>query len=142
MHRLYLFAALAAQASACAEVECTGEGAATVCLDDDRPKTLEYVTETILRPSCGVAQCHSSYAYAYELRLDTVEHAQESIARFSMVAPGDPDSSQLYLVLIRETADDGRFPRMPYDAPLPGPDIALIRDWIDSGADGYVEVTP
>lgn len=138
MQRLLLLAVIAAQASACAEVECTGEGGATVCENDDRPKTLEYVTATVLRPSCGVAQCHSSYAYAYELRLDTVEHVQEAVTQYGIVLEGDAEASQLFNVLIRETAEDGSFPRMPYDKPLSNPDIALIRDWINAGADGLV----
>jgi len=142
MYRLIVVAATAGViSSGCAEIECEGEGAAAVCVDDTRPATLEYVTTTILRPSCANAQCHSSFAYTYEYRFDTVEHAQESIVKLDgsqIVFPGDPDASLLYLVLIRDTGPNGEFPRMPYDQPMAGADIALVRRWIEEGADGLV----
>jgi hypothetical protein len=108
---------------------------------DDRPLTLEYVTVTVLRPSCANAQCHSSFAYTAEYRFDTVEHAQESLAGANgqLVVPGDSASSFLFQVLVRETQPDGSAPRMPYDQPLPTADIALIKQWIDDAmADGLV----
>ncbi|MEO8705107.1 MAG: hypothetical protein ABI867_33950 [Kofleriaceae bacterium] len=144
MYRLVLLAATAGviSTSGCADFECTGVGPDTVCIDDDRPATLEYITETILRPSCANAQCHSSMVNTYDYRFDSIEHAGESISRAvpPLVIPGEPESSLLYLVLIRETQSDGSLPRMPYDAPLAGPDIALVNRWIGSGADGVVVV--
>jgi len=105
---------------------------------EDRPLTIEYVTVTVLRPSCANAQCHSSYKYESEYRFDTVEHVQESLTNGVLVIPGDAEGSFLFTVLIRATQPDGSGPRMPYDAPLPTADIALIKQWIDQGADGLV----
>jgi hypothetical protein len=140
MYRLILLSAV--MTAGCAEIECEGDGPAAMCVNDDRPATIEYVTTTIFKPSCANAQCHSAFANASGYRFDTVEHVQQSalIVNQQLVVPAEPDLSLLYLVLIRE-AMDGSFPRMPYDQPLPAGDIALVRRWIAEGADGLV-VTP
>jgi len=113
---------------------------------DDRPRTLEYVVEAITRPYCANAQCHSAFTAAgptfpdgtkVSYSFDSVENAQISMQ--GTVAPGDADSSLIYQVLIRSALDDGTFPRMPYDQPLPDPDKDLIKDWINTGADGFVQ---
>lgn len=132
MIRLILLAA--ALSAGCAEIECEGTGAAATCTNDDRPATIEYVTTTILRPYCANAQCHSSFHAEFGYRFDTVEHLNESSF---LVVPGDPDASLLFNVLIRDNID-GEFPRMPYDQPLPAPEIALVKRWIAEGADGLV----
>jgi hypothetical protein len=49
------------------------------------------------------------------------------------VEPGSAEDSVLYRVII---GDD---PDMPPEGPLPEPDIALIRAWIDGGAEGLDE---
>lgn len=114
--------------------------------EDDRPRTIEYVTTAILRPSCANAQCHSSFVAAgptfpdgtkVSYIFDTVENAQQSMQ--GIVVPNDADSSILYQVLIRSAFPDGSFPRMPYDAPLADANKELIKDWINTGADGFVQ---
>ena len=84
----------------------------------------------ILAPSCGNAQCHSTFRQADGLAFDTVAAAKDSIEDGGLVVPGDGETSQLHIVL-RRTVD-----RMPYDQPLPEPDIQFIKTWIDNGADG------
>ena len=96
--------------------------------DNDRPATLEYVTEAILQPSCAQADCHSSLRREKGYAFDTVAEAKQSLSR--IVIPTDPDASLLYIVLNRQIK------RMPYDSPLPDKDIALIRTWIVDGAPG------
>jgi hypothetical protein len=96
--------------------------------DNDRPATLEYVTEAILQPSCGQYDCHSSFARTKGYAFDTVAEAKQSLSR--IVIPTDPDASLLFVVLTRQIK------RMPYDSPLPDKDIALIRTWITDGAPG------
>lgn len=98
--------------------------------EDDRPRTLEYITAVVLKPSCGNAPCHSSFRKAEERAYDTVKAACESIVTQSDVIPGDPDGSFLHQVLVR-TVD-----RMPYDQPMPEVDRLLLRDWIMIGAPG------
>jgi hypothetical protein len=143
MYRLVLAAAVAMSVG-CAEIECEGEGPTSMCTDDDRPATIEYVTQTILAPACANAQCHSAFSNASGYRFDTVEHVQQSalIVDTSLVMPGLSEGSLLYLVLVRTNGEAGTTPRMPYDQPLGAGDIALVRRWIDEGADGLGAVTP
>lgn len=96
--------------------------------ENDRPATLEYVTEAILQPSCSQATCHSSYRMEEGYAFDTVDTSRKSLR--SIVVPGDAQSSLLYIVLTRTKE------RMPLDAPLFDKDIALIKLWIDDGAEG------
>jgi hypothetical protein len=109
--------------------------AMTACnqTDNDRPATLEYITEAILQPSCSQATCHSSYRRELGYAFDTVDEARKSMD--GIVVPGDPDASLLYNVLVRPVK------RMPYDAPLADKNIELIQKWIQDGAEG-LEVTP
>jgi len=105
--------------------------------NDDRPKTLDYITVAILQPSCSVAQCHGSFHRAEDYAFDTVEEARKSILTYQLVVEEEPESSLLYQVLI-SPGGDGNTPRMPYDQPLADADVALIHDWIAAGAQGLV----
>jgi hypothetical protein len=107
--------------------------------EDQRPRTVEYITQAILAPNCGNAQCHSSFRKAEGYVFDTVEQAKLSLAGglVGAVAPnvrgeleGDGASSLLFHVLTRPVD------RMPWDQPLPDADIDLIVRWIDFGAPG------
>lgn len=127
MHRLIWPAALALALAACGTD------------DDRRPRTVEYVTQAILAPSCGNAQCHSQFRNVAFLAFDTVENARPSLAAGLVGVitlndldepEGNAEESPLLNVLTR-TID-----RMPYDQPLPDADIDLIRRWIDYGAPG------
>ena len=103
--------------------------------EDDRPATLQYITVAILQPSCGNAQCHSSFRRAEDYAFDTVEEAKDSINTYSLVVPNEPDSSLLYQVLVTP-GGEGNTPRMPYDQPMSDIDVALIHEWITNGAAG------
>ncbi len=103
--------------------------------DNNRPATLEYITEAILQPSCGQSVCHSTYKMEFGYAFDTVEAARRSIKDHSLVQE-ESSSSLLYNVLIRDVK------RMPYDAPLLDKDVALIKQWIDDGAPGLDEESP
>ncbi|HEU4732323.1 MAG TPA: hypothetical protein VFT22_30725 [Kofleriaceae bacterium] len=112
---------------------------------DDRPATLEYITQTILAPSCAPAQCHSAFKRQVGDQFDTVDAARLSIVANGLVVfPDDttaPDSSFLITVLTVGTPsilDPGSNTkvRMPYDAPMPDADVELIRAWIADGAHG------
>ncbi len=103
--------------------------------EDDRPATLQYITVAILQPSCGNAQCHSSFRRAEDYAFDTVEEAKDSINTYSLVIRGEPESSLLYQVLVTP-GGEGNTPRMPYDQPMSDIDVALIHEWITKGAAG------
>jgi hypothetical protein len=94
--------------------------------DNDRPRTLQYVTEAILQPNCAQDVCHSSYTRAKGYAFDTVASARTSLKL--LVNAGEPETSLIYTVLTRTIK------RMPYDAPLPQKDIDLIFEWLTSGA--------
>ena len=105
--------------------------------DNDRPATVEYITEAILQPSCGQYTCHSSFRREKGYAFDTVAATRASLApadpgAAQVINTSDPPSSFLYQVLTRTIK------RMPYDAPLPQKDIDLILTWIEDGAPGLV----
>ena len=128
MHRLALFAALLA---AC--------GSAT----DDRPATLEYITETILVPTCALAECHSAFKQQAGDVFDTPESVRLSILRNGLAYPFERDNpSDTYLmrsltVGVPSLIDDSRgLVRMPFVQPMPDADIKLIERWIADGVPG------
>lgn len=104
---------------------------------DSRPATLEVVTLTVLAPSCGQVQCHSSSTtreknYAF----DTVEGTREALGTNGLkvneaVARGLPLENDLMNVI---NADG--FERMPPDTPLADEDIVLLEKWLVAGAPG------
>ena len=96
--------------------------------DNNRPATLQYITEAILQPNCAQDVCHSSYRMEKGYAFDTVAMAKRSLT--PIVNTAEPESSLLYLVLTR------KIKRMPYDAPLLQKDIDLILLWIQDGAPG------
>lgn len=104
--------------------------------DNDRPATLQYITEAILQPNCAQDVCHSSYTRVKGYAFDTVAAARQSLQIKGLVMPTEPESSLLYTVLIRQIK------RMPYDAPLPQKDIDLILRWIMGSAQTDLDLTP
>lgn len=108
---------------------------------DERPLSIEYATEAILAPSCGNAQCHSSFRQVGGFALDTVEMARFELVELADVelgVDGDglpiitkrPQDSLLIEVLVRAVD------RMPYDQPLPDNDIDYLRRYLEAGAPG------
>ena len=109
--------------------------AACTQTENDRPRTLEYITEAILQPNCAQDVCHSSYRREKGYAFDTVAAARRSLtppvgSTTPIVNKEEPESSLLYTVLTRKVK------RMPYAGPLPQKDIDLILLWIQSGAPG------
>lgn len=107
------------------------------CAEDDarRPRTVEYLTETILIPSCAPAQCHSTFTQADGFSFSTVEEARAAITDFvagSLVEVDRGIPSRAMLVNVLERTVD----RMPYDQPLANADIDVIREFIAIGAPG------
>jgi hypothetical protein len=110
---------------------------------DDRPRTLAYITDTILAPTCASAECHSAFKRQVGDQFDTVDAARRSIVANNLVSPddvADPSSSfliQSLTVGVQSILDPGSGKvRMPYDAPMPDADIDLIKAWIAEGAPG------
>jgi hypothetical protein len=111
---------------------------------DDRPRTLEYITETILAPSCATAECHSAFKQQVGDEFDTVVATRRSIVANALVlypdAAGRVVPSDSLLIRTLTVGFPSRFGagtvRMPYDAPMPDADIDLIAAWIADGASG------
>lgn len=117
-----------------------GSAAGACGVTDDRPRTLEYITDTILAPTCAAAECHSAFKQEVGDQFDTVEATRQSILNNGLVAPGDPVGSPLiqsmttgYPSLLNPGSGNVR---MPFDAPMPDADVALIAAWIQEGAHG------
>lgn len=100
--------------------------------EDTRPASLRYLQETVFKPSCATAACHSSLNHRADLVLDDPETIYDEVTGQTGVVAFDSDNSGL--ITIRLTGDDP-LTRMPLDAPLPDADIALIARWIDDGAE-------
>ena len=95
------------------------------CVDtDDRPATLEYITETVLKPSCGTVNCHSSLGSSADLAFDSVAAARSTFKNFS--------SAEFVLSVMKRTGDQ---PMPPNDI-VADKDLELIQAWIDAGTPG------
>lgn len=116
--------------------------------EDLRPLTVQYATEAILGPTCGAAQCHSSFTQAKGDVFDTVEGARHSLvdngliqldsARYSATEPTKIDVANEPLIVWISAIDPFRrgIGRMPYDAPMPNTDINYLKKFIQAGAPG------
>jgi hypothetical protein len=129
MKRLVLIGALLGSASGACGVS-----------NDDRPRTLEYITQAVLAPTCAAAQCHSAFKREVGDQFDTVDATRQSIVNNGLVDILAPKSSLLY-TSITVGAPSILSPgsgnvRMPFDAPMPDADVALILHWIEEGAPG------
>ncbi len=95
------------------------------CVDtDNRPKTLEYITETILKPSCGTVNCHSSLGYTRDFAFDSVAAARATFRR------GGTSPEAVLTVMRRE------YEPMPPSDIVADQDLELIQAWIDAGTPG------
>ncbi|MDB4953950.1 MAG: hypothetical protein JWO36_1519 [Myxococcales bacterium] len=114
--------------------------------NDQRPLTVQYATEAILAPTCGAAQCHSTFTQANGVVLDTVEGARPTLAAlirldsnfFSTKDPTKVDFTLEPLIVWITQTDPFRrgIGRMPYDAPMPNADIKYLERYIQAGAPG------
>jgi hypothetical protein len=111
---------------------------------DDRPPTLDYLTETILAPSCATAECHSAFKRQVGDVFDTPAAARRTIVANELVAYPDDVADPAHSFLVT-TLTVGRPSilrpgsgnvRMPYDAAMPDADIELIKAWIAAGVHG------
>ncbi len=150
MHRpvsalLLLLAASGVGIAACGTVEdeslvCTEVGDSSC----GRHLDLDYMTAAILAPSCGQAQCHSSFHKAGDRAFDTPEAARVSLLREDeplLKFGADQYDPMLELREEGEVSDlikwllplnnvNEAVGRMPFDAPLPVRDIELLKIWI------------
>lgn len=107
---------------------------------DDRPRTLAYITDTILAPTCAAAQCHSAFKRQVGDQFDTVEATRVSMVANNLVDTAAPTASFLYRSITTGVTSmldpQSGTVRMPFDAPMPDADVQLILAWIEDGAPG------
>ena len=125
---------------------CWLAGALAACgtSTDDRPATLQYITEAVLAPDCGSAPCHSTFTQQVGDVFDTIKGARKSMVDNGLVVYPDDTANPMQARLVQAVtvglpsilAPGSGNIRMPYDAPMPTEDIQLIKRWIASGALG------
>ncbi len=110
---------------------------------DNRPKTVQYITEAILAPTCGAAECHSTFGANDHDIFDTVLGVRTSLIRNSLVeldsVKNDRDNPGDANLIIWVTQIDPfglGIGRMPYDHPMAFQDVELLENWIKDGARG------
>lgn len=110
---------------------------------DDRPRTIEYVTEAVLAPTCGQAECHSTFRQSRGDVFDTVAAARRSLVINGLISfdsvqydPANPAGAQLIVWLTQTDPLGLGIGRMPYDAPMPNEDINFLELYIKEGAPG------
>ena len=95
---------------------------------DPRPASWGYIHAAIVAPSCATIGCHSDVSKQGNLSLERAEEARTFLIGARHVVPGDAASPLMFQLEGIERL------RMPPDAPLPAPDVELIRRWIVEGA--------
>lgn len=103
---------------------------------DDRPATLQFITENILKPACANAECHSSFKNEQRYSFSTVDDARRTFQQDPGLSDLDNINTDQQALILNLTQETETAPRMPYDQPLPNADIALISAWLDSGLPG------
>lgn len=83
----------------------------------------------ILSTSCGKIGCHDDVTAEEGVRL----YSYETVMASDVIAPYDPDNSDLY-EKITETDAEEIMPPLTEGGPLAAEQIALIRKWIEQGA--------
>jgi hypothetical protein len=111
--------------------------------EDDRPLELEYLTAAIFEPSCAATQCHSSFTQAGEVVMDTPENVRRTLIGGGLIQfdsgqydPDQPRNAGLMIWITQIDPFARGIGRMPFDAPLPNKDVALIEEWISVQAPG------
>ncbi len=113
------------------------------CGVDNRPKTVNYVTEAVLAPACGAAQCHSTFGANGTDIFDTVVGTRASLIDNGLISfdstqydPDNPANAKLIRWLTDTDPFMAGIGRMPYDAPLPAEDLRFLEDFIAVKAPG------
>ena len=121
--------------------------AACGSVDDNRPLDAQYVTAAVLAPTCGAAECHSTFTQAgpgtTPYVFDTLVGMRRTIVDNGLVIldsnqfdPSDPAGAALIAWLTKTDPFQLGIGRMPYDAPMPNEDIHFLEDWIQRPGHG------
>jgi len=110
---------------------------------DERPLTIDYVTDAVLAPTCGSAECHSTFRQSRGDIFDTVKGARASLIDNGLVTfdspdynPAKPEQARLIQWVTQIDPYGLGIGRMPYDQPMPNEDIIFLENFIAAGAPG------
>lgn len=87
----------------------------------------------ILEASC--VSCHAGEKPKGKLRLDSKANAIKGGENGTALVPGKPDESRLYTLTVLPADHDDLMPPTKKGGPLPKEQTALLRRWIEQGAD-------
>ncbi len=107
-------------------------------VDDDREfSDARYITEAVLAPTCGRAECHSTFVQSKGDVFDTLVGMRRSIVDNSLVEldsvqfdPADPSNAALIQWVTKIDPFQLGIGRMPYDSVMPDSDVQLLEKWI------------
>lgn len=106
-------------------------------IDDNRPLDATYLTEAVIAPACGTAECHSTFTQKKGLVFDTLVGMRAAMLSDGLISldstqfdPAAPEGSSLITWLTTTDPFAKGTGRMPLDAPLPNEDIHFIERWI------------
>ena len=104
---------------------------------DDRPRDAQYITDLILAPQCGGAECHSTFVQSNDVVLDTYEGMRATMVHFPLISfdsddydPADPKDSALITWVTQIDPFNLGIGRMPLDESMPNADVDLLEAWI------------
>jgi len=101
----------------------------TIALHAQPPVDFERDVQPILSKRC--VPCHNASLSQNGLRLDDPKAALEGGYSGPVILPGNPDGSKL---VQRISSPDKRLRMPPVGPPLPPAEIAVLRNWIQTGA--------
>lgn len=111
-----------------------------VVVPEPDPVTLQDVQAALFTPSCAVTGCHVAGTAAFGLELgagkalnNLVGVASAERPTFDRVKRFDPDNSYVYMKVTADPRILGD-PMPPLPPPLADPQIAILRAWIEQGA--------
>jgi hypothetical protein len=111
-------------------VPCTGSKATWA----DQPIDFNRDIRPLLSNRCLVCHGPDEAERAADLRLDSFAGATADLGGYAAVVPGDPQASELF---VRVTSDDPdlRMPPAEKGPPLKPHELALLKRWIEQGAE-------
>ena len=130
---------------------CAVAVAAVACgtTDDSRPLDAEYITAAVLAPTCGAANCHSTFTQNRGDVFDTLEGMRASIVNNGLVVldstafdPASPSDAALIQWVTKIDPFNLGIGRMPLDAAMPNADIFLLERWITGKVQKRDDATP
>ncbi len=102
------------------------------CQKKPEAQTVDFARhiKPLLQSRC--INCHNSGALFGDLNLETRALAFKERAKGSIITPGKPEASQLYIVLTLPEPEKKAMP--PTGHRIPQKDVDLVKSWIEQGA--------